>query len=223
MNKHTSFIIASTLFISSVIMAFGQEQVPAPSIVEGDFWQFKVNDKAGNGKSVSGIIANGTYIMRASKLGLQVFQLVDNQEIIFERPGMLYFLMARGQNPDTRAAPSATSRDLKFPLFVGKQWQYEFDLNIAQGTRHGMVDIRVVGRENIKISAGSFEVFKIEKSVYWPTSNPRVGSFMNDVTATYFYSSEAKCMVKYSSVGSDGAKRDIELIKFGSSKTESKN
>ena len=50
MNKHTSFIIAFTLFFSSVIMAFGQERVPAPSIVEGDFWHSKSTIKQGMGR-----------------------------------------------------------------------------------------------------------------------------------------------------------------------------
>jgi len=167
MNKHTSFIIASTLFFSTVTMAFGQDQVPAPSFAEGDFWQFKVNDKAGNGKDVPGIIPNGTYIMHASKGRFQVSQLVNDQEIIFERPGILNFLMARRQNPDTQARQTETSQELKFPLFVGKQWQYAFELNIPAQTRHRRVDIRVVGRESIKTSAGSFEAFKIEKYVYW--------------------------------------------------------
>jgi len=217
MKKLFFLSLCSILAFAVAIVATGEEQIAAPSLRDGDVWQFKVEDKAGSGMSVStGIIPTGAYLIRFSDKRLRAFRLFGDQETSFEPPGMLFFLFGRNRASGAQSPQTPYMQDLQFPLFVGKKWQYTFDLNIPHGTKHRMVDIQVVGRESVQTSAGLFDAFRIEKTVYWPTANAKWGTVTNDLQAVYFYSPEAKCIVKYNSFGSDGAKREIELVKFGS-------
>jgi hypothetical protein len=207
MSKHI-FRLALVLFLVFIPnAALAQEQIQAPVFKEGDFWQYKITDKAGNGMTVArGIIPEGVYVFRASTASngrFQVSQITGNEEVILERPGMLYFLMGR-RSRTANASQSSNSQELNFPLFVGKKWEYAYDLDLTRGTRHRMVAIQIVGREQIETPAGKFDAFKLEKTIFWPSASALWGTFVNDVQAVYFYGSES----------SDGARRNIELLKY---------
>jgi hypothetical protein len=217
MTKHVSSLRVLALFLLFIPnAALAQEQIQAPVFEEGDFWQFKVADKAGNGISSSnsrGIIPDGIYVFRASNKRFQVSRIVGNAEIALEGPGLLSFLMGR-RSRAPQASQTSTSQELNFPLFVGKKWEYAYELNIPHGTRHRTVDIRVVGRESVDTAAGNFDAFKIEKTIQWPTASGLWGSAIENVQSVYFYSSETKSIIKYNSEGSDGARRSVEILKF---------
>jgi len=124
-------LVVLLLFLPHVaVVAKAEEQVQAPVFQEGDFWQFKVTDRAGNGVSTSrGIIPDGVYVFRASNGRLRVSQIVSNEEMTLDGTGLLSFLMGwRYRTPE--ASQTETSQELNFPLFVGKKWQYEYDLKI---------------------------------------------------------------------------------------------
>ena len=214
MKKAIAVLVASALIFPLMKAAFGQEQIEAPDLKAGDFWQFKVSDRAGNGVTqVSGIIPNGFYVIRRSNR-FEAFQIVGNDEVILERPGVLYFLIGRAQSQTGPTRQSGNSQELTFPLFVGKKWQYAYEQQ-SRGPKHRTVHIHVAGRERIETPAGKFDAFKLEKEIIWATASALRGTKVETVKAVYFYSPETKSIIKYNSAADDGAQRDIELIKFG--------
>jgi hypothetical protein len=215
MKKAIAVLVALALIFPLMKTAFGQEQIEAPDLKAGDFWQFKVSDRAGNGVTqVSGIIPNGIYVIRRSNR-LEAFQIVGNDEVILERPGVLYFLIGRARRQTGPTRETANSQELTFPLFAGKKWQYPYEQQ-SRGTKHRTVHIHAVGRENIETPAGKFNAFRLEKQISWPIASALRGTKVETVKAVYFYSPETKSIIKYNSEADDGAQRDIELIKFGS-------
>jgi hypothetical protein len=221
MSRRVLFLILSvTLFAAASSTVFCQEgQVPAPALVDGDFWRFQVRSKAAHGvDTLGGIIPDGTYILRVSGRRLAAYRLVNNEEQTLERSLGLFSLIGRQPGKELQSTRlTASSRDLQFPLFVGKTWQYTYEVDIPKGTRHRHVTIRVLDRETIDTAAGNFQTFKIEKYIQWARAGGLWGTAVENVQAIYFYSPETKSIVKYRSEATDGATREVELIQFGAS------
>lgn len=196
---------------------YAQEQTGGATLKEGDFWCFNIDSKAATGADTSaGIIPTGTYLVRFAKKRLQAYRVIGHEEQALEQSLGLFSLIGRQPGAalqNTRL--TASSRDLDFPLSVGKTWQYTYELDIPKGTRHRSVSVRVLAMENVETAAGSFHAFKIEKYIQWPTASALRGTTVENVRALYFYSPQAKSTVKFHSEGTDGATRDVELVKFG--------
>jgi len=152
-------------------------------------------------------------VVRFSPGRLRAYQLVSNEEQILENSLGLLSLIGRTSGGNSQTRLNAYSRDLQLPLSVGKKWEFTYELDIPQGTRSRNVAVQVVAFERIETAAGSFETFKIEKYVQWATANTRQGITVENVQAIYFYSPKTKSVVKYRSESTDGATREIELIK----------
>jgi len=209
--------LAALMLWSSALHA--QEQASAARLRDGDFWHFQVKSKMPRGvDSWGGTIPDGNYILRFSPGRLRAYQLVNNDEQILENSMGLLSLIGRssgGNSQNTRL--TATSRDLQFPLFVGKKWQFTYQLNIPRGAKQRNVAIQVVALERTETAAGHFQTFKIEKYVQWATASALWETGVQNVQSSYFYSPETKSIVKYWSESTDGATREIELVKFGTS------
>ena len=195
---------------------YGQEQTSAANLRDGDVWHFQIKSKSARGADTTGgIIPTGTYVLRSAGRTLQAYQLVGNEEQLLDSSLGLFQLIGRAPGrawQNTRL--TATSRELDFPLFVGKTWQYNYELTGTRGTRHRNVTFQVLALERIESAVGAFGAFKIEKNIQWATAGPRWGTSVENVHAIYFYSPQTKSIVKYRSEGTDGATREVELVKF---------
>lgn len=210
-------LVAALLPWSSAL--YGQEQTSAAKLRDGDFWHFQVKSKLPVGVDTSrGTIPDGTYVLRFSSGRLRAYQFDNNEEQLIERSLGLFSLIGRTAGTTSQNVRlTASSRDLEFPLFVGKKWQFTYELDIPRGTRHRNVTVQVVALERTETAAGPFETFKIEKYIQWATVNARWGAAVENVRSIYFYSPETKSIVKYRSEGTQGDSREIELVKFGTS------
>ena len=201
-------------------LVFSQQEVAAPNYRDGDFWHYRVTSTTARGvSSEAGVIADGTYIIRFSGRGpIRVFNLAGEQELPVDPSIRVRFNSFLGRvREEVSRAPNQYAQDLRFPLFVGKKWEYVWELQAPVGSRNRPVTFAVSGHEPISTSAGTFQAFRIEKYIQWATAGPKRGTSVENIRATYFYSPETKSIVKYNSEATDGAKREYELIKFGSS------
>jgi len=105
--------------------------------------------------------------------------------------------------------PGAREHTLDFPLYTGKQWRYSYKLRLTN-----TVNVQVVGQERVATEAGIFNAVKIERTRQHSTTNPRWGTGTFTTDGVYFYSPEARSIVKYDAENVYGAALHIELLKF---------
>ena len=112
-----------------------------------------------------------------------------------------------GVNPTVLRA-----EDLRFPLFVGKQWMYTYKPDVHSSSR--VVHIQIVGVEPINTAFGITEALKLIKTVTVPRDSASRAVGREYVQSVFFYSPEAKSIIKFSSSRDDGSSREVELIKW---------
>jgi len=199
------------MFLGTVVIVFfatfnlfAQDEATAPVFKDGDYWQFKAVESGSVGSSSNAL--NGIYELFYSGGKFGVFYVEGNtkQELDDARYGWLLHLLGK-----SRSLP-----DLKFPLSVGKKWDYQHRSRSYGSARDSLrsVQISVTGIERVTTPSGTFRAFKLQKddraagNDFWIT--------------TYYYSPETGSIVKssadFSSGTGAGTQREIELIKFGS-------
>lgn len=203
-------LMFSLVLLLSSVNVFSQDQAPAPSFKEGDFWRFKVTEDVKDLSSTKEL--DGIYELIHSQATVKAFELIGDKKVEVnldpdDRSGT--FLVLLGLHPKRL--------HLKFPLLVGQKWNYNYSFRptgIRGFVQTRTTEVRVVGIEQITVPAGTFDTFKIITETI-SSRGPFASGGSRDSTATFFYSAETKCIIK-SSNDSDTVKREIELIKFGS-------
>jgi hypothetical protein len=193
-----------TISLLLCTISFGQEQVPAPVFQDGDLWQFKVVEKGFLGYSSEA--GNATYELAYSGGEIKIFRVVGDQKTEVDRkpPFPLPALLGL----------SKEYVDLRFPLSAGQKWSYEYRFTPAGAKRENRVSAQVTANafEDVTTAAGTFRALRMQKDETWP----RPGGGQARQLTTYFYSPQTRSVVKSSMENVDGARREIELIKFGS-------
>jgi len=195
MLKRLSLLAALIFLLLVSGAAEAEEQVQAPVFKEGDFWKFKIIQTAAPGYPRAEW--NGVYIVRYANGRIQVQKLVDDKEMPPEPNGIPALVGFRKTKQE---------HALEFPLYVGKQFRYSFKFLKATD----VFNIEVMAEEQVTTEAGVFQAFKIKSTKQW--AEP--GGGIITVPATYFYSPEAKTIVKYDSESEHGYILHIELLKF---------
>lgn len=113
------------------------------------------------------------------------------------------------------------SGQLRFPLEVGKQWNYTdqwVNYNTPLGTSSGPSkgSITVIGYEKVRVRAGEFDAFKLAMKASW---GPDVFGYSGTADRTYWYAPAARVIVKYHSadameLGGVFQERACELVEF---------
>jgi hypothetical protein len=212
MSKRILFSVFAAAIFWSTVIAFAQEQAPAPSFKEGDTWQFNFSRKGQIASSTEQ--NNGMYELSITQGVVKVYEVNGNQknEIAIQPDGPTQGLLRLIRKSDQQERPN-----VKFPLSVGEKWTYQYEttppgLPRAQ-RRH--VEVNVAGMEQVTIPAGSFKAYKLIRSESWSMTGRYGGSGRGGSTTTYFYSPETRSIVKSSTVNDNNPGTvEIELIKF---------
>ena len=210
MNKPILFISFAIALFWTGIIAFAQEQAPAPSFKEGDNWQVNITRK---GQFVSSSEQlTGIYELAFSQGKVKLYEVSGNQKTELEmKPdgpteGLLTVVGQSEQRPQ-----------LKFPLSVGQKWTYEYKTRPPgfKQDQNRSVEVSVTGMEQVTTPAGSFKAYKLVRTESWLRQGKQTGWTSN--TVTYFYSPETRSIVKRSSANeTSSATVELELIKFTS-------
>ena len=105
--------------------------------------------------------------------------------------------------PDLNVQNSPRSREsnpnaLRFPLEVGKRWQYSSDWVFKPFNSNGRldVDVAVVRHERVIVPAGAYCAFKIESNGRLSGMAANGSHFAGEILTTYWYSPAARAIVK---------------------------
>lgn len=183
------------------------ERAEAPVYKDGGWWEFKAREYDYIGIT-SGAL-NGTY-----KVLISGNKVKTDENAVGRGAKILATTVADGT---LEKEIWLGGKFLEFPLLVGKGWSFHYLTTFVGGRRTIWVDVqaKVTAIEIMTTPTGTFRTFKIERYDQPP------GGFTFWKT-TYFYSPEAKAIVKFfydSSAGTttgSGGKTEIELVKFGS-------
>jgi hypothetical protein len=199
---------AAAIFWSTAIL-FAQEQASAPSLKEGDTWQFAIFRKGQIGTSTD--LNEGMYELSVTQGVVKLYQIdggKKNEKPIESDGPTQTFVRLIGQKSDERPT-------LKFPLSVGQKWTYEYETKPpgSKFNQRRSVEVNVVGMEQVTTPAGSFKAYKLIRSESWTVGSLR--GQKGGSTITYFYSPETRSIVKSSSVNENNPGTiETELIKF---------
>jgi hypothetical protein len=164
-------------------------------------WQYSWKDHSGNGTLAKEIIREEPFA------GVPSFVLKRGQSEDFYTKDVLGLLgtMSGGRITVKRTAPFQT---LSWPLEVGKEWTNSYIVErlgeiSSESSESFELRLVVTKLEPVKVSAGTFNAFKIE--IY----NARTGTLLND----YWYAPEVKWFVKSRVYNREGV-REEELQSF---------
>lgn len=166
------FLLA-TLFMFDVSYA-ADPAVERPSYSAGDYWVYADDDKQ----------VKFTFLRE------------EKDQYIFEKGGAQVVKDFNLTNVDSKTGGYPGSI-IKFPLTVGKWWNYEFQAKAIAGSKEWtgrIAKYEVESYEQITVPAGTFWAFKITVTIV----GSKVGKFVS--SAHYWYAPEVKNIIK-SSVG----------------------
>jgi hypothetical protein len=210
-SKQVQFLVGALFSLSlSVATVAAQEQAPAPSLKDGDTWQFNFTNKGQVVTSSAYIV--GIFELVFSQGQLKVYEVNGNQktemDIKSEGPG--------SGMPSLVGIINEQRPTLKFPLSVGQKWTYEYvswSVPYRANLKYS-VEVTVTGMEQVTTPAGSFKAYKLVRNQQW--QSPFQGAKWFTATTAYFYSPDTGSVVK-STLTTDAAAQltqAIELIKF---------
>jgi hypothetical protein len=110
----------------------------------------------------------------------------------------------------------STPQGLSFPLEVGKRWRYASDwlFKAKQSKGSAIVEVEVVGYENVTVPAGDFDAFKLVAKGSLHGVSPINSLYAGETTATYWYAPAARAIVKSVSHNPYLGKSTVELVEL---------
>ncbi len=201
------WVLITSLFIVQCFDAFAQGQTGKPEYKEGDSWQYKVSEKDFTADSSEALNGNYELAYTAGKFKASFLNGTAKEEVNVSpnEPGEILLLLVGG----TQERP-----DLKYPLVTGQKWTYQYQ-NTPRGARQSQtrsVEVVVGADEQVTVPAGTFKAIKLVKSEWWTSTGKKARR--NGQTTTYFFSSDAKAVIKSVLENDDSGKREIELVTF---------
>lgn len=184
-NKYRS-VLSRLCFVA--VLALAALATPAlaqkadrPNVKVGDRWVFAVS--SGIGPSATKVSDRVWVVTSVAAPGIKG---TENGQPLVLTTDLNVLESPRGKNSDDRR--------LTFPLEVGKQWSYANDyvLKTAGVEGHINVNVTVVGYEKVRVPAGEFDAFKLERKGNWRLSVGETG----ETTETYWYAPAARTIVK---------------------------
>ena len=181
-------LLSGVLILVCAQIVFAQDKIEAPAWNVGDKWIFTQGMKM--------------EVLEADESGYVVE--FPNRTLLFGRstPNKVFTVQGKKKEPYR----GSQKRLLDFPLTIGKTWKdtysqaLKWEDNPGRYTGSSLGDetqifetYKVLGWEEVEVRAGKFKAVKIEYKKSW--SSPGTG--MVEGKASYWYSPEVKCVIKY--------------------------
>ncbi|HET9702066.1 MAG TPA: hypothetical protein VFP70_14190 [Burkholderiales bacterium] len=158
------------------------QSAPRPDIRVGDQWQFAVYD------TVPNRVPSRTWIVTA----------VTPSGIVGTENGAPLRLTPDLNLLDSPRQSETNPGLLRFPLEVGKRWNYvsqwTFKLKGSTGTIAMAVEVQA--RERVSVPAGEFDAFRLFARGSLGGTSPANSVYASETTTTYWYAPEARAIVK---------------------------
>ncbi len=152
-----------------------------PDIRVGDQWQFAVYD------SVPTRVPNRTWVVTAvTPTGIEA---TENGEPLRLTPDLNVL--------DSPRHSETNPGQLRFPLEVGKRWNYEskWTLKAKGSTGTVAMAVEVQARERVTVPAGSFDAYRLFARGKLGGTSPINSTYAAETTTTYWYAPSARAVV----------------------------
>jgi hypothetical protein len=212
MKFSLAIIIVALVLLTIVPAAPGQEESRRPIFRDGSFWQYRASQENWFYDRSADLIGNYEVVLENHRL--RVFAIKGNEREEINQPGAY----------ELRGMTCLVRSDWKFldcPIQVGKTWKAStrVNLNVPAGRSSPIeIEYAVKGMEEVTTPAGTFNAFRIEGYYQRPTKE---GFVQNKFV--HFFNQDCQCIVKFrrqvevGATAGAGPKREIELIKLGTS------
>jgi len=103
---------------------------------------------------------------------------------------------------------------LRFPLEVGRAWQYADEWYFAGTGGNGTIDgsVEVVAFERVSVPAGAFEAFRLVRKDKVGGRSPKGSLYDAEIVTTYWYAPAARAVVKSESRNPYIGPVNVELV-----------
>jgi len=180
--KRRLFVAVSIASLAAA--AFAQSAAPRaelPTVKVGDRWKFDQNDRRTG--------------LKENEWSRTVTAVSASQIEGTENDGKFIWTSDLNTVESSTAVITGDARFLKFPLEVGKKWDFKYNFASKVGPAKGrwQLDAAIVAYEKVKVPAGEFDAFKIEYKGSWNNdTNGRNGRLMQ----TTWFAPAARAAVK---------------------------
>jgi hypothetical protein len=200
MNKFFLFLILAVAMFSGM-RASAQQPATAPTLKNGDTWQFEVVSKGSEISTSGGVRGTHELVFTDGQLKVYEGSGAARKEVELNADdGANLLAMIRHDSPRSQ---------MKFPLAVGQKWEFKYRYRSrgAKSDQDVFATVQVLGIEAVTTPAGSFDSYKLQKD--------ERGSRGANRTITFFYSPATKSIVKWvSDNAATNAHSEITLLKF---------
>ena len=180
--KRRLFVAVSIAsFAATAVAQSSAPRAELPTVKVGDRWKYDQNDRR------TGVKEN--------EWNRTVMAVSASQIEGTENDGKFVWTSDMNTVESSVAVITGDARFLKFPLEVGKKWdfKYNFVSKVGPGKGRWQLDAVIVAYEKVKVPAGEFDAFKIEYKGFWNNdNNGRNGR----LTQTTWYAPAARAAVK---------------------------
>ena len=170
-----------------------------PPLRPGDEWHFVVYH--GTRSTVP------NRIWRVHAVSAQAVEATENGEPLILTPELNVRESPQRQDSDTR--------QLQFPLAVGKRWRYVTDMRFKDNgtTATTTADVQVQAYEKVRVAAGEFDAFRIAASGRFDgRSRGGPGVLAGEFTSTYWYAPSMRAIVKSTTTSTYRGTAHVELV-----------
>ena len=152
-----------------------------PDVKVGDRWVFKVSSRMG-----PGAVEVSDRVWIVTSVAATGIKGTENGKPLMLTPDLNVLESPRSKDSDPRR--------LSFPLHLGKQWSYTDNYVLKRQGVEGRISVnaKVVGYEKVRVPAGEFDAFKLERKGNWQLTSGETG----ESTETYWYAPAARTVVK---------------------------
>jgi hypothetical protein len=191
-----------------------KQEAEAPVYRNGESWTFSARSKSHDGSNNSNLL-NGEFEITYEKGRRRIFRIDGDIKVEHNTPGFLNIMLPV---PGVR---NNITKFFEFPLAIGRTWKTEF---FHERYRRWVSPVTsVVGVERVNTPAGVFSAYRIERTLSFSRFVAEGEERHYYHRQTYFYSPEARCVVKHNVQGeyqSFGDRdlfvtTDVELTKIG--------
>lgn len=170
-----------------------------PTYIKGDWWHYQLKDRDEKVKWVF------DHQETSSEGDLNVFRSGTNKSLLYVTLGLGIAKkvdVATGKVNDVHEIhPGQTIEEVKFPIWVGKKWEYNQPVRDLESggyvTAH--IEYEVASYETLNVKAGAYEAFKIVRR--YETRGVRGNTWRGE--EIFWYSPAAKNFIKYEIYGKD--------------------
>jgi hypothetical protein len=198
--KRVFLLVCLILFLAPI--SWAQDKLGAPTLNVGDSWKYR----ADNGMEWTSEIIGAEKDVYISKSAIPEGNRKGEWVRHYEK-GSLNCVKSFRDGQVDREDRDRIKKAYDFPLYAGKKWKCRYDVFTVTRKFDSLLELKVVGFEEVEVPAGKFRAVKVEAKQTILGTN-RSGTFC------YWYCPDVKATIKSEFLPSGDFWRSMEYNKY---------